>query len=308
MSFLKNNFFSKKVTVAVHNGKFHPDDVFVVAILSLYLKKPLQIFRTRDQKIWSGCDYVCDVGGEYDPAKNHFDHHQVGYDEKRNNGIVYSSAGLIWKEFGEKICGSAEVAQKIDEKIIQPIDANDNGIDLTKNNFEGISPYNFGDYIYALNPLPSEGYKKSMQKFRIAVAEAKKVLEREIQKATEKIAQKKVVETIYKNTEDKKIIVLDDNYSWTSVLAEYPEPLFVITPDFENTTWHVNAVKKNDTAFESKLSFPESWAGLRDEDLQKISTVPDAIFCHKARFIAVAKSKEGAIKLAQLAIAEVEPR
>ena len=56
------------------------------------------------------------------------------------------------------------------------------------------------------------------------------------------------------------------------------------------------------TKFERKMYFPESWAGKRGEELAKITGVPDAVFCHDNRFLAVTKSKEGAVKLAQLAI------
>ena len=135
------SFLNKKIKVAVHNGKFHPDDVCSVAILSLYVKRPLKIFRTRDTKIIAEADFVLDVGSEYNPEKNKFDHHQEGWDVKRENGIIYATAGLIWKHFGEKISGSKEVWQKIDESIIQPIDIEDNGIELYKSNFEKISPY-----------------------------------------------------------------------------------------------------------------------------------------------------------------------
>ena len=34
----------KKIKVAVHDGAFHPDDVCSVAILSLFLNKPVKIF------------------------------------------------------------------------------------------------------------------------------------------------------------------------------------------------------------------------------------------------------------------------
>ena len=90
----------RKVKVAVHSGSFHPDDISAIAILSLYLKKRLKIYRTRDPKVWAEMDYLFDVGGEYDPSKNKFDHHQTGWNMKRENGIKYSSAGLAWNHFG----------------------------------------------------------------------------------------------------------------------------------------------------------------------------------------------------------------
>jgi len=41
---------------------------------------------------------------------------------------------------------------------------------------------------------------------------------------------------------------------------------------------------------------------LRDKELQKVTGVADAIFCHRSLFLAVVKSKEGAIKLAELTL------
>jgi len=52
----------------------------------------------------------------------------------------------------------------------------------------------------------------------------------------------------------------------------------------------------------NRKNFPKLWAGLRDEELQNVTGVPDAIFCHRGLFLAIAKSKEGAIKLAQIAV------
>ena len=54
--------------------------------------------------------------------------------------------------------------------------------------------------------------------------------------------------------------------------------------------------------FKNRKDLPKSWAGLVDEELQKISGVPDAMFCHRGLFVANAKSREGAIKLAQIAV------
>jgi uncharacterized UPF0160 family protein len=51
-----------------------------------------------------------------------------------------------------------------------------------------------------------------------------------------------------------------------------------------------------------RKNFPAAWAGLRDEELAKVSGVADAQFCHRALFTIAAKSKEGAIKMTQLAL------
>ena len=295
------SFLNKKIKVAVHNGKFHPDDVCSVAILSLYVKRPLKIFRTRDTKIIAEADFVLDVGSEYNPEKNKFDHHQEGWDVKRENGIIYATAGLIWKHFGEKISGSKEVAQKIDESIIQSIDADDNAMELCKNNFDKISPYCFSDYLYAFNPTWKEK-TDSLKEFELAVIEAKKMFQREIKRAKDSFAAKSRVVDIYEKTEDKRIIILDGDYPWRKTLADYSEPLFIVHPRTENGTWGVATVIKVNEKFLRKMYLPLSWSGKRDGELAEITGVQDAIFCHNDRFMAVAKSKDGAIALAKLAL------
>jgi uncharacterized UPF0160 family protein len=294
-------FFSKKIKVAVHDGSFHPDDVFAVAILHLYLKKPLKIFRTRDKNIFDEMDYVLDVGREYNPKEGKFDHHQEGWSEKRENGIPYAASGLVWKEFGEKICGSKEVADKIEEKIIEPIDAEDSGVEIYKSIFEKISPYSFFDYLFSFNPTWKEN-TDTQKVFLLAVDEAKKMLVREIKRAKDNCLASSIVKNIYEKTEDKRIIILDNNYSWRKILVNYPEPLFVISPKL-NDTWSIDTVVKPNEKFLRRMYFPKSWAGKIDGDLEKVSGVKGSVFCHNDRFIAISKTKEGAIALAQKAIA-----
>lgn len=56
-------------------------------------------------------------------------------------------------------------------------------------------------------------------------------------------------------------------------------------------------------SFEMRLALPESWAGARDKELQEVTGVSDAVFCHTRRFIAGAGSLKGAKQLADLALA-----
>lgn len=296
-------FFLNKTKVAVHDGRFHADDIFSVAILSLYLNKSLKIFRTRDEKILAKMDYILDVGGEYKPEENKFDHHQEGWNEKRENGIPYATSGLLWKEYGEKITGSKEVADRIDEKIIQSIDADDSGVEIYKNIFEGISPYCLSDYISAFNLTWTE--KNNSQKvFEKIVELVKNILKREIKKAQNSILSEKRIKEIYEKTEDKRILILDDNCSWRKNIDSYSELLFVIHPKSDSSMWSIDTITKPNERFKRKMYFSKSWAGKRDEELAKITGVSDAVFCHNDLFIAVTKSKEGAIQFAELAMEE----
>jgi uncharacterized UPF0160 family protein len=296
------NWLKNKKTVAVHSGNFHADDLFSVATISMYLQQDVKVIRTRNKEVIYTADYVLDVGQEYDPSRNRFDHHQEGGAGKRENGLPYATFGLVWKEFGQKICGSSDAAQIIDEKLVQTIDGEDNGIDIYKPSFDGVQPYSISDFLFINNPTWREENKKVDDCFEQALKIAKVILKREIERANDYLEGRKKIIEIYKNTEDKRIIVIDNDYSWARVLSSFPEPMFVIKNVPENNTWNVSCMKLPGEKFRSKIMFPEKWAGKSGQELVEITGVADAIFCHNGRFIVVSKSKEGAIELAKKAL------
>ncbi|MGL4369840.1 MAG: MYG1 family protein, partial [Spirochaetota bacterium] len=119
-------FLSGIRTIAVHDGTFHADDVFAVAILYL-LKSDLEIVRTRDEEMLSRADMRIDVGGKHSIATGDFDHHMPKGCGSRKNGIPYAACGLIWKHFGTLLCPSETAWDHIDRQLIQAIDAVDSG-------------------------------------------------------------------------------------------------------------------------------------------------------------------------------------
>ncbi len=104
----------------------------------------------------------------------------------------------------------------------------------------------------------------------------------------------------YRASSDKRLILLDEDYSWKDTLARLPEPLFVIHPQEE--TWRLYCARDNPRIFKNRKDLPESWAGLRGDEFARVTGVPDAVFCHRNRFTAAARSKEGALALAKLAL------
>ncbi len=294
---------NKKILVT-HSGSFHSDDIFATAVLSFVLEKEgqeFEVIRTRDPETIKNADFVYDVGGIYDETINRFDHHQVGGAGKDESGIEYSSFGLVWKKFGKDLCGSEKIANMIRRKLVAPIDGPDNGMDIYTPNFENISPYTIQSYFFSIQPTWREDGSNIDKLFLECVETARAILKREMTLATDLIyAEDKVME-IYNNTEDKKILVLDSHYPFDDILFKIPEPLFIIYPRPDNT-WGIRAVRANPKSFKNRKDFPSTWAGLKDEELQKMTGVDDAVFCHRALFLCVAKSKEGAIKLAQIAV------
>jgi len=293
-----------KKTVAVHAGNFHPDDVFAVASLSILHKGNIKIIRTRENKVYSKADYVVDVGLEYEPNKNRFDHHQTGGAGARPNKISYSSFGLLWKKYGEEICGSREVADILDTKLVMIVDADDDGFSLCRPILDKVYPLTMTDMIYAMRPTWKETEIKTDVVFFRVVDFAKGIIERQIKLTKDRLEINKIIQSYYEKSQDKRLIIIDSpkvsRYEVWEALQDYPEPLFIVYGS--NDDWSVVAMKKEINSFVNRKDFPQDWRGLRDEDFVRVTGVPNAVFCLNDLFLVGTKSKEAAIKLAELAL------
>ncbi|MFA6536558.1 MAG: MYG1 family protein [Candidatus Paceibacterota bacterium] len=292
--------------IITHSGSFHPDDVFAAATLELVLEtENLELVRTRDEVLISQGDYVFDVGGIYDESKNRFDHHQKGGAGKRPDGVPFASFGLVWKKFGDKIAGPKEIANLFDHDFVRYIDIMDNGDGELKPVFGDVYPYTLAGVIFSFLPTWKSEGEEMDQGFRKAVNFAKDLIVREIQILKDEEEGKLLVVKAYQESADKRLVIFDQKLPWAEVLAKYPEPLFIIEPISEDHTissWKVRAVRDNIFSFKNRKDLPLAWAGKSGKDLAEITGVTDATFCHNALFIAVAKSKDGALELARLAL------
>ncbi len=292
----------QKIKVITHNGSFHADDACAVAVLTILYKGNIEVTRTRDQNIIEQGHIILDVGRISD-GERFFDHHQEGGAGARPNGIPYAAFGLIWKKFGKEVCGGNErVAEKFDMLFVQGNDAMDNGVAVTESKFDDIYPVSPNFIAFVSNPTWKEDEATSDQKFFETVALFQKQIERVLTYLLHEDEARALVEKAYQAATDKRIILLDDNYPYNETLMQHEEPLFaVFYSGAQADNWHVKAIRKNSEGFEVRRPFPEAWAGKVDEELSDITGVPGAIFCHNKRFLTVAKTKEGALKLAHMA-------
>ena len=191
------------ITIATHNGNFHADDVFSIAALKLVFPS-FNLIRTRNLDIIAKADLVIDVGGEYNPDAGRFDHHQRGGAGERENGIPYSSFGLIWQKYGLEICqGNQDVANSVDAGLVSTIDAIDCG------HVEGVSQgISLSQTISMFNPTWQEDSHFDSC-FDEAVDFASRVLTRFIASANGGISAKEIVAKAIENAEDPRVIVLD---------------------------------------------------------------------------------------------------
>lgn len=108
-----------------------------------------------------------------------------------------------------------------------------------------------------------------------------------------------------------EIIVLESGgLPWTNHLYDLEkehkvDPLvkFVLYTD-QAGMWRVQAVTVEGRGFENRLSLPEEWRGVRDEDLAKLAGIPGCTFCHAAGFIGGNETCEGAREMARVALSK----
>ncbi len=289
--------------IITHDGRFHTDEIFAVAVVQLFLdgeSEKYEVIRTRDNEIIKTGDFIVDVGGEYDASRNMFDHHQIGGAGTRENDMPYAAFGLVWKQFGESLCKSPEVADRIDRKLVQYVDAADVGIDVYEPIFDHLNIYTVGTLFRSYMPTWKEDDLDADNAFAEVVDIAKRVLQREIIVTTDELDGECKMEEAYRSAKDKRIVVIDKYYSGKGALRKYNEPLFVVGPR-KDGGWVISAIRDNENTFDSRKDLPESWAGKKGKELADITGVEDAMFCHNARFLAGAGSREGAIRLAKIA-------
>jgi len=284
--------------IVTHNGGFHADEVFAVASIQLYLGvENVEIIRTREQSVIDSADWVVDVGGVYDATRLRFDHHQNGA-PVRDNGIPYAAFGLVWQHIGEALSGSADVAAKMEEKLVMPIDADDVGLSLYELNEKNINPVTLAGVVALFCP-PRDSGEDVDKAFLKVIDIARDLIEISIKKTKLKEVMRAAVKEKYLSTDDKRVIVFG-NPTACSLLIDYPDTLLMINPsNLEGDSWSVVAVPVKKGSFETRISFPESWLGLRDEELARASGVEDAIFCHKSGYMFKVGSKDGALEVAR---------
>nr|WP_272507367.1 MYG1 family protein [Clostridium aestuarii] len=261
-----------------------------------------ELTRTRDKKILDGLDIVYDVNG------GELDHH--GIDKVlREDGIPYSSCGLVWNKFGRDVISFKDQALNeeeiddvfkfIDRNLIEGIDALDNGIWIDKSE---VPLMNISSILSGFNPVWYEKNNEN-KNFNKAVEFAASILNNKINFKISVLKAKEKVIKAYETREIPQVVILDTYCPYIEALKETDkdeEILFVIFKT--KTNYLIQTVRGKDGEDRKKL--PKAWLGKRDEELAKVTGVSDAIFCHTGRFIAAASSLEGIKKLAQIAIDE----
>jgi uncharacterized UPF0160 family protein len=303
--------------LATHSGKFHCDEVFAYAVLrlALGLVRPGEdhvLLRTRDAALIEGATIVWDVGFAFAAAAQRFDHHQRGA-PVRADGTPFSSAGLVWQAHGEKAVAAllresgaegfaAAIAGEIDATVVRRIDEIDNGVADARRDGLGLATL-IGEFNPTWDDPAGSGPTAGDAAFLEAAGFAAGVLRRRVEEMRARRAAEAFVLAAHRAGEDPRLLVLDRGMPWKNVVFAHALPvLFTVSPA-SNGNWMVDTMPPEPGSFEQRMPLPEAWAGLDAAALAERSGVADAVFVHLRRFVGAAKSREGAVAMARLAMA-----
>lgn len=277
------------LTVGTHSGTFHADDVLAYSLIRTFVDEGADVVRTRDRAVLDACDIVVDVGGEFDPTRLRFDHHQGTYRGPR------SSAGMVldWLESIGRV--SPDLASHLRERVVEYIDAVDTGREAPRVDVPcfarivetmGVGCQTAEDQLDAFRRASDIGITLLSG---LLTGHARVVAARE----TVRRAMAEAVEA------GRSALFLDHYLPWKPVYfelggAEHPTD-YVLFPS-EDDTWKLVAIPPTLGQFEQKRPLPASWAGKMNEELEAATGVEGSVFCHKNRFIAVFRTREGAVE------------
>lgn len=303
-----------------------------------------RIVRSRDLEVLDPLDIVIDVGGIYDHSKLRYDHHQRGYDERfeypRAGAVAgetrctkLSASGLVYRHYGKDVIQQFYPSLpgeylnlayvKLYDGLLEALDAIDTGVELVP---EGVMPVykdstGLASRVGRLNPRWNEinetGDTPSLdERFEEAVDQCgvdfvsvmTAIVESDIP------AREYVEFALLKRHEtcaSGQIIVLESGgLPWRGHLYELEkvhkiDPLikFVLYQDVSGM-WRVQAVTVEGSGFANRLSLPEAWRGVRDQDLEGITKIPGSRFVHAAGFIGGADTYDSVLLMAKIALGE----
>lgn len=291
----------RDANLITHGGKFHADDVFSTAFMGEVIDNPV-VFRTNVVP-----DDIDSSVVVYDVGFGKFDHHHKDFDLRHENGVKYASFGLLFREYGLKYLEKFDkkyasiLFTMLEHDLIEGIDAIDNGefpvIDSVYNykSLDGI----IGDFNAAWN----EDVDNDIN-FMEAVEVARKILIYDIKRLLAKAQAKEIVDLAIEKSKDN-VMYLDEYMPFKDfvITSNNPKALdiyFCITPS-NRGGYCVHTIPKNKNTHETRCDFPSSWGGLIDDELQKVSGVKSATFCHSSLFLGVCGTLEDAYLMAEIA-------
>ncbi|XP_056108507.1 UPF0160 protein MYG1, mitochondrial [Rhinichthys klamathensis goyatoka] len=326
----KDHLMKKMKKIGTHNGTFHCDEVLACFFLrQLPEYKDAEIVRSRDSSVLADCDVVVDVGGQFDPSRQLYDHHQRCFAESFHSlcpekpwVTKLSSAGLVYLHFGRRVLAALTKMEEDDtrlevlydkmyENFVEEVDAVDNGICQ----YDGEARYSISTTLSArvghLNPHWNSKDQDTEKGFHKALALVGAEFQDRLDFYTNawlparEVVQQAVQARYQVDPSGEIVLLAQGGCPWKEHLFSLEKEMkvdvpvkFVLYTD-QNEHWRIQCVPAGLNTFQNRLSILEEWRGVRDEALSKLSGIPGCIFVHAGGFIGGNKTKEGVLEMAK---------
>lgn len=250
----KNEYY----TIGTHNGMFHCDEVVAVALLCLlHHDKKVVVVRSRNEEVLNKCDIWVDAGGgEFDHHQEGFNKKRDGEEgiPYASAGLIFNKFGhtiisqflsklqpaqnittlfnnkdeITDKEKINEICEKMtnnyslienNIIETIEKEIIEPVDAEDSGVDLGQG-LHGVS------FIPTFRP---RWYNKKPDydgKFLKVLEATIEVLEEKIENTIDRVYAKEIIKPLLKQPEFFSNGILQipaQIVPWEEAVCEYNE-------------------------------------------------------------------------------------
>lgn len=299
--------------LVTHSGGFHADELLSSVILTRLFPEAALIRSRESAWITPGAGKIIyDVGNIYDADALIFDHHQRP-NPLRADGQPYSSFGLIWHHFGREYLRALTVPaadietihDSFDQGFVLPVDLTDNGA-LEPSVAGPLKRLTLQVLLETLKPVFDErGPDVDDAAFIAALPIAQAFVEASIKGKAAKARAETIVTTAIEAAGVSPILELPIDMPFRSAVEKTGADhlLFVVHP--RDNDWALTTIRKSADSFENRADLPAGWAGLSDAELENACGVLGAKFCHNARFIAVATTRDAVLKMARLAAQEI---
>lgn len=318
MSRIKNVFVDtyatrnvdKPLVICTHDGIFHSDELMAIAIVKLYIefnKCTVEIVRSRSELVMDSADLVFDVGMKNEGK--YFDHHQP-LNEFHSNNIPLATAGLVWKDLGYHLIKYIAIRQnedikvtnefintiweKIDTKLIMPIDATDNGINIYRG--LDVRPVDISSVINMFNNYQSVNQDKQFAK---ALKLMGVIIHNFLMTMIKQIYGEDILLKLIDDPENKysNVIVMPKYINnWKEIIDDHYELFHKFKlilypgddePDLNGAqSWKIVSLQRERyNGFSIRCPAPLEWYTLKGDELKRISRHDCLTFVHKSGFM-----------------------
>lgn len=287
-----------------HNRRFHIDDVLSTIILEMvfgvvYLARVESFYEktTTDKFIFDFYGFDTLTFRAEEPQKY------------RKNGVIYSSAGYIWSEYGKEVPlikdnpKVEEIVDIVDKRFIQGVDANAEQ-KIPKADYPAYLQ-TLTDIVAGFNPVGKSTDEEYNDRFLKACDTIRTIFINEIEKA---IGAAKQID-VYKDallSSQNGLAILQEVVPWDGIFyneerySDILNNLYYLVYPTTQGNFEVRAIPLYYHGIKPKKAFPEDWR--EPSELNIIFNDSDVISCNKTGTVVRTTSKEAAMKVAEKAI------